>query len=82
MRLAAMLLLMGLAAQAAGQGAPAPKPKKAKPPPAALDVAPTVWRGDFEEMLERRVIRVVVPYSRSLYFNDKGTQRGPTADLL
>src|SRR3954469_9561776 len=82
MRLAALFLLIGLAAQAAGQGAPAPKPKKPKPPPAALDVTPIVWRGDFDQMLERRGIRVVVPFSRSLFFIDKGAQRGLTADLL
>jgi len=45
-------------------------------------VRPAEWRGDFDAMLERRVIRVAVPYSRSLYFNDRGTQRGMTADLL
>jgi membrane-bound lytic murein transglycosylase MltF len=38
--------------------------------------------GDFDRMLERRRIRVLVPYSRTLYFNDKGTQRGLTADLM
>ena len=32
-------------------------------------------------MLERRVVRVLVPYSRSLYFVDKGAQRGQ-ADTL
>ena len=31
---------------------------------------------DFDGLLERRVIRVAVPYSRSLYFNDKGRERG------
>jgi membrane-bound lytic murein transglycosylase MltF len=36
--------------------------------------------GDFDQMLERRAIRVLVPYSRSLYFNDKGRERGITAD--
>ena len=40
------------------------------------------WRGDFDGMLERRVIRVLVPYSRTLYFNDKGAQRGLTAEAL
>jgi membrane-bound lytic murein transglycosylase MltF len=33
-------------------------------------------------MFERRRIRVLVPYSRTLYYNDKGTQRGVTADLM
>ena len=40
------------------------------------------FTGDFDKLLERRRIRVLVPYSRSLYFNDKGTQRGLTADLM
>ena len=32
-------------------------------------------------MLERRIVRVLVPYSRTLYFVDKGRERGLTADL-
>lgn len=37
--------------------------------------------GDFDAMLERRVIRFLVPYSRSLYFVDKGRERGISAEL-
>ncbi|SIT36187.1 Lytic transglycosylase catalytic [Paraburkholderia ribeironis] len=33
-------------------------------------------------MLDRRVIRVLVPYSRTLYFNDRGHERGLTADFV
>ena len=33
-------------------------------------------------MLAQRVVRVAVPYSRTLYFNDRGAQRGLTADTL
>ena len=33
-------------------------------------------------MLERRMIRVSVPYSRSLYFIDKGRERGIAAELI
>ena len=40
------------------------------------------WKGDFDQMLERRMIRVLVPYSRTLYFVDKGRERGITADLV
>jgi membrane-bound lytic murein transglycosylase MltF len=40
------------------------------------------WIGDFDGMLERRAIRVLVPYSRSLYFNDGGRERGITADTV
>jgi len=33
-------------------------------------------------LLEARVVRVLVPYSRTLYFIDGGKQRGLTADTL
>src|SRR5262245_62603881 len=33
-------------------------------------------------MLERRVVRVAVPYSRSLLYHDRGRERGLTADLV
>ena len=61
--------------------------------PAAAQTSPTAspvrqlslenepWKGDFDAMLERRIIRVLVPYSRTLYFVDKGRERGLTADL-
>jgi membrane-bound lytic murein transglycosylase MltF len=50
-----------------------------KPRQLVLDSKP--WKGDFDAMLERRQIRVLVPYSRSLYFVDKGHERGLTAEL-
>lgn len=33
-------------------------------------------------MVDRRVIRVLVPYSRTLYFNDRGHERGLTSDFV
>ena len=33
-------------------------------------------------MLERRAIRVYIPYSRTLYFIDKGRERGVAAELV
>lgn len=39
-----------------------------------------LYLGDFDTMLTHRVIRVLVPYSRTLFFNDKGKERGLTAD--
>src|SRR4051812_32742878 len=47
-----------------------------------LSIAEKPWMGDFERMVERRMIRVLVPYSRTLYFNDKGRERGLTAELV
>jgi membrane-bound lytic murein transglycosylase MltF len=47
-----------------------------------LDADLREWKGDFDGMLERRTVRVLVPYSRTLYFNDRGAQRGLAADSL
>jgi membrane-bound lytic murein transglycosylase MltF len=47
-----------------------------------LEHEPKPQFGDLDRMLERRVVRVLVPYSRTLYFNDRGRQRGLTADTL
>jgi membrane-bound lytic murein transglycosylase MltF len=40
------------------------------------------WIGDFDKMTERRQIRVLVTYSKTFYFLDRGQQRGITYDLL
>jgi membrane-bound lytic murein transglycosylase MltF len=40
------------------------------------------WFGDFDQMVDRTLIRVLVPYSRTFYFHDKGHARGLTADLV
>ena len=45
-----------------------------------LHVERTPWKGDLDGMLERRFIRFLVPYSRTLYFVDKGRERGVTAE--
>jgi len=50
--------------------------------PVALDHDLEPWFGDFDGMLERRAVRVLVPYSRTLFYNDKGAQRGWVADAL
>jgi membrane-bound lytic murein transglycosylase MltF len=50
-------------------------------PPRQLSLENKPWKGDFDSMLAHRRIRVLVPYSRTLYFVDKGQERGLTADL-
>lgn len=47
-----------------------------------LSLRDTTWTGDFEGMLERRVIRVLVPYSRTLFFNDAGHEYGLAAGIM
>ena len=83
-----VLLALGLAVVT---GAQAQAPKTVVSPPRAaagddatrhLNIATKPFTGDFDKMLERRTIRVYAPYSRSLYFVDKGRERGLGAELV
>ena len=40
------------------------------------------WVGDFDDMVKRRVIRVLVVPNKMLYFLDQGRQRGVNVDLF
>ncbi len=40
------------------------------------------WLGDFDGMVERRIIRVLTVNSKTFYFMDKGTQRGSVVDFF
>lgn len=40
------------------------------------------WTGDFDQMVERRIIRILIPYSKTFYFIDKGTQRGASYEIV
>jgi membrane-bound lytic murein transglycosylase MltF len=59
---------------------------EATPAPTApvrqLAIANKPWTGDLDKLLQRRMIRVLAPYSRTLYFIDRGRERGITADLV
>lgn len=49
----------------------------------SIELKATAWRGDLDVMTARRVIRVLVPYSKTLYFVDfGGTQRGISYDFM
>lgn len=69
-----------LVAGALGQSPGSTQSKAGKQAVRQLDISIKPWAGDFDRMLERRMIRVLVPYSRTLYFNDRGRERGITAD--
>ncbi|ARU88696.1 lytic transglycosylase F [Pseudomonas sp. M30-35] len=42
---------------------------------------PKPWRGDFKAMRERRLIRILVPYSQTFYSIDRATQHGISYEL-
>jgi membrane-bound lytic murein transglycosylase MltF len=78
------VLLLAVGGPAAGQSTPS-APAAAPTPavkPRQLSITNKPWKGDFDGILKRRMLRVVVPYSRTLYFNDKGKESGLTAELV
>jgi len=75
--LLASLLLAACTTAAHGQATP-----DGTATPRRLAIHNKPWAGDFDGMLARRVIRVAAPYSRSLYFNDRGRERGLAVELV
>jgi membrane-bound lytic murein transglycosylase MltF len=78
------LRLLGTAVLVAGMCASAAEaqgtPETDAPQQLSLENAPRT--GDLDAMLKHGMIRVLVPYSRTLFFNDGGKERGITADVV
>jgi len=51
------------------------------PPPVTLPKGLPTWTGDLPKMVEQRAVRLLVVYSKTFYFVDKGQQRGITYDM-
>ncbi len=83
-RIAFVLAAMVLATPLRAEGAVTPAPTEQEGPSQArgLSLAEKEWKGDFDAMMERRMIRVLAPYSRTLYYSEKGQERGLTAELV
>src|SRR5262245_41721124 len=79
---AGFLSFLGTAVLSAQTPAAAPAPTPAASKPRQLAIANKPWTGDFDKLLVRRMIRVYSPFSRSLYFNDKGRERGLAVELV
>jgi membrane-bound lytic murein transglycosylase MltF len=47
-----------------------------------LQVGTRPWTGDFDGMLKRRLIRVLVPYSKTFYYVESGRPRGISYDVF
>ena len=81
-RLAQVLLVAALTAASATASA---VERTESPKPVAqqqhhLQTRPTKWTGDFDVLLKRRVIRMLVPYSPTLFYHDRGQARGIVAE--
>ena len=71
-----LTLLCGLPS-AVAQAAPAAEPSAAN-----LPVVSRPWKGDFDAMVKRRIIRVLVPFSKTFYYVERGRPRGITYDVF
>jgi membrane-bound lytic murein transglycosylase MltF len=89
--LAALALFAGCGKEpepAAGTSAKEPAAAPAEAPAAVVDIPETgiaaaalaKWTGDLDGMIERRYIRVLTTYSKTMFFIDQGTQRGLIPD--
>src|SRR5215470_1407381 len=72
-----VLITNGAAAQTPAQ-TPAKEPPKTQGIPKPANKA---WTGDLDGMVKRRVIRALVPYSKTFYFVDRAVQRGLSYDV-
>ena len=70
----------------ASLGADEPLPPETSPydalPAEARALLDTPFTGDFDAMVKRRLIRAGVVYNRTMYFIDKGVQRGLTYESV
>jgi membrane-bound lytic murein transglycosylase MltF len=80
---AGALFLAGVLLAPAAAPAPADAPTgRSSVSPKFLESVSRKWTGDLDGMIERRVIRALVVYSKTYYFVDKGAQRGASYDAL
>jgi hypothetical protein len=71
------LLLAILPARPAAAQTELPALSEAEAPPLPV---PARWKGDFDGMKERRRVRILVPFSKTIFFLDKGAERGTAAE--
>jgi len=76
-----LVFSLALAGIAFGQAASAPAPAADKKPYALEDVTQRKFTGDLDGMIKRRLIRILVCYSKTHYFVDRATQRGLTYEF-
>ncbi len=71
-----------VSAESAAEAPQSPQTQEREELTIDTDEAIQPWTGDLDGMIERRLIRVLVAYSKTFYFLDHGTQRGATYDAF
>jgi membrane-bound lytic murein transglycosylase MltF len=82
-----LALILGAAPAAfatmgADETAAPPESAESKAVDALVQIALKPWKGDFDGMVKRRMIRVLTTYSRIYYFTDKYRERGITYETM
>ena len=86
-----LVLILGLSSCSGGDEVPSsvgPSSESTSSDSSAVELPPMVeemlgpFHGDFDAMVEKREIRVLVTYNMTNFFLDGGTQRGITAEAL
>ncbi|NIO08309.1 MAG: lytic transglycosylase F, partial [Deltaproteobacteria bacterium] len=80
----AALVIVGMTAWAEAQkqeSVPPPGEKGDEDVGESLFQIPKPWTGDFDGMKTRRLIRILVPYSKTFFFLDKAQKRGTVYDF-
>jgi membrane-bound lytic murein transglycosylase MltF len=80
--LLALLLLAGFAAAGPGALAQESKASSGSEPAWVKNLRERTWTGDFDGMVQRGRIRVLVVFSKTYYFIDKGIQHGLSYDTF
>jgi ABC-type amino acid transport substrate-binding protein len=75
-----IILAITLLTTAAAVPLPAQAPTERGHTGLSIDLITSKWTGDFDGMVERRIIRVLTAHNKTLYFIDRGTERGMSAD--
>ena len=60
---------------------PAPQ-APSTPSKQGLQTGMRAWKGDFEAMAKRRLVRVLVPFSKTFYYVEIGRARGVSAEII
>ena len=74
-------LTLGLAAATGAQSPSAPASASPREP-VSVQVGSRPWTGDLEAMAKRRLVRVLVPFSKTFYYVEKGRARGVSAEIV
>ena len=80
--LGAVLILLGLALGMLAWAPPAAAAVDNMPPDEFLRAIKAPWKGDFDQMVERRTVRVLLTYSKTNYFLDGLRERGITYEIM